>query len=137
MPWLLRILDGEKTCEVRSASLRPGGTWLGSGGRLYAWLERPRGNSGGLPDPPGRALRHCRHFTLPSHLSDASLAGAAPGPADSVCVTAGPGDVGTVPSARVARGGVLASCIHIRLQTFWPDENSWIRLPITSVRVQV
>ena len=39
MPWLLHILDGEKTCEVRGASLRPGGTWLGSGGRLYAWAE--------------------------------------------------------------------------------------------------
>ena len=39
MPLLLRILDGEKTCEVRGASLRPGGAWLGSGGCLYAWAE--------------------------------------------------------------------------------------------------
>ena len=40
MPLLLRILDGEKTCEVRGAvSKRPGGAWLGSGGCLYAWAE--------------------------------------------------------------------------------------------------
>ena len=66
-----------------------------------ARLERPRGHSGGLPGPPGRALRRRRHFTLPSHFSDS-------GPADSVCVTAGPGDVGTVPSARAAASPEVA-----------------------------
>ena len=38
------------------------------------------------------------------------------------------------PRRRLARGGVLASCIDVRLQTFWPDENSWICAPPYRVR---
>lgn len=38
-PWLMKVLTGEKTLEIRSRACRLGRTWLGREGKVYGSVD--------------------------------------------------------------------------------------------------